>query len=344
MGNTGPATLLRHYGLDPSRHTVEAHGSGLINSTWIVRDSEVIPRYILQRLNTRVFRVPEDVEHNLSVLGAHLAATRADFLLPLPLQTLAGEGMAVDETGCYRLIPYVTDSVVHTVCTEPSQAFEAALQFGRFTSVFEGMDTSRLRHTIPGFHDLSHRWTQFEDALRDGDASRRTESAGQIDFLQSRRDIVDTYARIRQDPAFRLRVTHHDTKISNVLFDPLGRGLCVIDLDTVMPGHFISDVGDMYRTYLSPVSEEEGDLDLIAVRPGFREAIRDGYLTHMADSLTPVELEHFDYAGEFMIYMQALRFLTDHLSRDVYYGASYEGHNLVRASNQCRLLQRYMEN
>ena len=341
MGNLDG--LLLRYGLDPAYHTVQPHGSGLINRTWVVSDTGGIPRYILQQLNVNVFKRPGDVAHNLDVLGEHLQSKSSDFLLPLPVETIAGEDTAEDGDGCYRLIPFVTDSKVLTVCSSHSQAFEAALQFGRFTAEFEGLDATLLRETIPGFHDLSHRWRQFEDALRNGDASRRAQSAEAIDFLRSRSDIVHTYERIREDPAFRLRVTHHDTKISNVLFDKSGRGLCVIDLDTVMPGRFISDVGDMYRTYLSPVSEEEADLDRIEIRPGFKQAVREGYLTYMSGLLTPVELEHFDYAGEFMIYMQALRFLTDHLNVDVYYGAAYEGHNLVRASNQVRLLQVFME-
>ena len=341
MGNLDG--LLLRYGLDPAHHTVQPHGSGLINRTWVVSDTGCIPRYILQQLNVNVFKRPEDVAHNLEVLGEHLQSKSSDFLLPLPVKTIAGEDTAEDGDGCYRLIPFVPDSSVLTVCSSASQAFEAARQFGRFTAEFEGMDATLLRETIPGFHDLSHRWRQFEDALRNGDASRRAQSAEAIDFLRSRSDIVHTYERIREDPAFRLRVTHHDTKISNVLFDKSGRGLCVIDLDTVMPGRFISDVGDMYRTYLSPVSEEEADLDRIEIRPGFKQAVREGYLTYMSGLLTPVELEHFDYAGEFMIYMQALRFLTDHLNVDVYYGAAYEGHNLVRASNQVRLLQVFME-
>jgi Ser/Thr protein kinase RdoA (MazF antagonist) len=343
MGIPDPATLLLHFGLDPASHSVQPHGSGLINRTWVVTDRAETPRFILQRLNTNVFRRPEDVAHNLDLLKSHLANHPIDYLLPLPISNLQGDATIHDDEGCYRLIPYVPDSLVHTVCSDSSQAYEAALQFGRFTAVFDGMDTSRLRETIPGFHDLSHRWHQFEEALRDGDPSRRRESRDPIDFLQSRRDIVDTYERICADPSFRLRVTHHDTKISNVLFDRSGKGLCVIDLDTVMPGRFISDVGDMYRTYLSPVSEEESDMDRISIRPGFKKAIRDGYLVHMSEHLTSTESEHFEYAGEFMIYMQALRFLTDHLNRDVYYGASYEGHNLVRASNQARLLQAFTE-
>jgi Ser/Thr protein kinase RdoA (MazF antagonist) len=343
MGIPGPDRLLLQYGLDPGMNSVHPHGSGLINRTWVVTDHDETPRFILQRLNTNVFRRPEDVAHNLDVLKSHLANHPIDYLLPLPIAKLQGDATIHDDEGCYRLIPYVPDSLVHTVCSDSAQAYEAALQFGRFTAVFDGMDTSRLRETIPGFHDLSHRWRQFEEALEHGDPARRKESSDAIDFLKSRRDIVETYERIREDPSFRLRVTHHDTKISNVLFDRNGKGLCVIDLDTVMPGRFISDVGDMYRTYLSPVSEEEPDMDRISIRLGFKKAIRDGYLVHMAAHLTAAELEHFEYAGEFMIYMQALRFLTDHLNRDVYYGASYEGQNLVRASNQVRLLQVFME-
>ena len=341
MGDVDPIRLLPLYGLDPASHSVRTHGSGLINRTWVVSDVSDKPLFILQRLNTNVFKRPEDVAHNMAVLGDYLAGASSDFLLPLPIETLAGDRTVVDRSGCFRLIPFVDGSTVYTVCSDASQAFEAALQFGRFTSEFEGLDTSMLRETIPGFHDLSHRWMQFEDALLNGDASRRRQSDEAIDFLSSRRDIVQTYERIREAPSFRLRVTHHDTKISNVLFDGNGRGLCVIDLDTVMPGRFISDVGDMFRTYLSPASEEESDFDRVFVRPGFKEAIRKGYLTHMVGLLTTEELEHFDYAGEFMIYMQALRFLTDHLNRDVYYGASYEGHNLVRARNQIRLLEAF---
>ncbi|HYK56947.1 MAG TPA: aminoglycoside phosphotransferase family protein, partial [Flavisolibacter sp.] len=128
-------------------------------------------------------------------------------------------------------------------------------------------------------------------------------------------------------------------KISNVLFDSEGKGICVIDLDTVMPGYFISDVGDMMRTYLSPVSEEETDFSKIIIREEFYKAIVQGYYSEMKEELTETEKQYFFYAGKFMIYMQALRFLTDHINDDVYYGAKYEGHNFARAHNQVILLQ-----
>ena len=127
------------------------------------------------------------------------------------------------------------------------------------------------------------------------------------------------------------------------MFDEEDNGLCVIDLDTVMPGYFISDLGDMMRTYLSPVSEEEKDLDKIEVRTEFFKAIIKGYLSEMSDELSELEKSSIIYAGKFMIYMQALRFLTDYLNNDIYYGSRYPDHNLVRAMNQAKLLEKYLE-
>jgi Ser/Thr protein kinase RdoA (MazF antagonist) len=146
-----------------------------------------------------------------------------------------------------------------------------------------------------------------------------------------------------QRSGFLQRVTHHDTKISNVLFDKEQRGICVIDLDTLMPGYFISDVGDMMRTYLSVAGEEEKDFSLISVREDYFLAIVDGYSSEMRNDLTEEERKWFVFAGKFMIYMQAIRFLADHLNDDIYYGAKYEGHNFIRANNQLCLLDRLEE-
>jgi Ser/Thr protein kinase RdoA (MazF antagonist) len=160
-----------------------------------------------------------------------------------------------------------------------------------------------------------------------------------VDFIFDHKNIVEEFEEIRNNKGFKLRVTHHDTKISNVLFDKNDNCICVIDLDTVMPGYFISDVGDMMRTYLSPAGEEEKDLSKIQARREFYDAIVNGYNSEMADKLTETEKQYFLYAGKFMIFMQAIRFLTDHLNNDIYYGAKYEGQNFVRANNQAKLLQ-----
>ena len=172
-----------------------------------------------------------------------------------------------------------------TVALRPQQAYEAARQFGKFTAMLTGVRTDMLRYTIPGFHDLNWRWQQFQDALSTGNKERMAVAVTEIDFLKSRYDIVEQYNAIKKDPEFKVRVTHHDTKISNVLLDDTEKGICVIDLDTVMPGYFISDLGDMFRTYLSPANEEEKDLSKIEVRKDFYDAIVKGYLSFMEPEL-----------------------------------------------------------
>jgi Ser/Thr protein kinase RdoA (MazF antagonist) len=185
------------------------------------------------------------------------------------------------------------------------------------------------------------RYQQFLRAIETGNRERVNASEKLIGQLIGYSGLVSRFEQIRQNPDFRLRVIHHDTKISNVLFDNNGKGLCVIDLDTVMSGYFISDLGDMFRTYLCPVSEEEKEEGRIEVRENFFRAILDGYLSEMQSILSQAEREHLFYAGQFMIYMQAIRFLTDHLMGDTYYGAAYPGHNYYRARNQYSLLHRY---
>ncbi|HEU4902162.1 MAG TPA: phosphotransferase, partial [Flavisolibacter sp.] len=206
-----------------------------------------------------------------------------------------------------------------------------------------GVNVAKLKITIPSFHDLSLRYQQFLVALENGNKKRRDETKEEAEALLAHKELVVQFEAIKADPAFKLRVTHHDTKISNVLFDEHDKGLCVIDLDTVMPGYFISDVGDMMRTYLSPVSEEEKDISKIVVREEFYKAVVEGYYAEMKDELSDQEKQSFLFAGKFMIYMQALRFFTDYLNDDVYYGAVYEGQNLVRAQNQLALLQQLVQ-
>jgi Ser/Thr protein kinase RdoA (MazF antagonist) len=334
--------ILAHYGLNPENYTIQPFGSGLINHTWKINTPEGQPCYILQKINTAVFKHPEHIAFNIDILWRYLQQHYPDYLFAGALPTTTGNYLYVDENKqYYRLFPFIAQShsvdLVHT----PEQAFEAARQFARFTHLLSGFDCSLLKITIPQFHDLSLRYQQFTGALAKGNPRRMQEAKDLISYLQQQQNLVQIYEGIKNDPGFRLRVIHHDTKISNVLFDDHQKGLCVIDLDTVMPGYFISDVGDMMRTYLSPANEEEKHVEKIIVRDDFFTAIARGYIGEWQHELTPTEKQHFIYAGQFMIYMQALRFLTDHLNDDVYYGARYEGHNFVRARNQAVLLQQY---
>jgi Ser/Thr protein kinase RdoA (MazF antagonist) len=333
--------ILEAYGLPEDQCSIRPFGTGLINHTWKI--SHGADSYILQRINDSVFHQPSLIADNMESLAAYLQTHHPEYLFVKPLNTVDGRTLVHFPEGYFRLAPFIPGSHTIDVVSAADQAYQAARQFGKFTRLLAGFPTGRLHLTLPDFHNLTLRYKQFEDAFQHGNPSRIDASRDQIDTLRAFRGIVHTFEDIRHHSGFRLRVTHHDTKISNVLFDNAGHGLCVIDLDTVMPGYFISDLGDMMRTYLSPVSEEEKDMHRIIIRDDYFSAIVRGYLSEMKDELSTAEMDHIVYAGKFMIYMQALRFLTDHLNDDRYYGAKYEGHNLCRAVNQLTLLQRLTE-
>jgi Ser/Thr protein kinase RdoA (MazF antagonist) len=333
--------ILFQFGLGDENFQVLPFGSGLINTTWKIADTQGNSAYILQKINQQIFKQPGDIAFNIRLIDNYLKNHFPDYLFVSPIVTVEGEEFEKNADNYYRIFPFITDSHTIDVVEKPQQAYEAAKQFGRFTKLLSRFDASKLKITLPDFHNLTLRYQQFESALEKGNPERIAQAADLIAAIKQNRKIVDEFEICKEK--FTVRVTHHDTKISNVLLDEKGRGLCVIDLDTVMPGYFISDVGDMMRTYLCPVSEEEKDFSKIIIRKEFYDAIVDGYLSEMEVELTDIEKQYFHYAGEFMIYMQAIRFLTDHLNDDSYYGAKYEGHNFVRARNQIILLQRLQE-
>ncbi|HVZ24893.1 MAG TPA: aminoglycoside phosphotransferase family protein [Sediminibacterium sp.] len=338
-----PKEVLSAYGIDDRQASIQPVGQGLINHTWLVNIAD--RAWVLQEINHQVFTDPGAIDRNIAAIAHYLRKQAPGYFLPAPLPAKNGQTMvsvASPENGnrYYRILPFVEGSHTITTVTKPEQAFAAAAAFGGFTKLLSGYPAESLEITLPDFHNLLLRYEQFQAACKTGNPERYREALRWIDFLSGQTDLVEEYKEIVQHPDFHIRVTHHDTKISNVLFDAADEVLCVIDLDTVMPGYFISDVGDMMRTYLPTVSEEEKDLSRIQVRESVYEAIVHGYAKSMGEELTAAEKEHFFFAGTSMIYMQAIRFLTDYLAGDVYYGQQYEGQNLVRASNQCVLLQR----
>jgi Ser/Thr protein kinase RdoA (MazF antagonist) len=332
--NMVPITILQQYALEAAQ--LSPLGTGLINATWLV----TMPhgqRFVLQRINTHIFRQPQDIDYNLQLLGRYFREQHPSYCFTQPIASVTGETMVQADGDCYRLFAFIDGSHTVDVVQTAAQAYEAARQFGQFTYLLKDFDANKLKITLPDFHNLPLRYNQFQTALQTATPQRLQAATTAIGQAQQYSGISYQYQQLL--PQLKTRVTHHDTKISNVLFDAYDKGLCVIDLDTVMPGYFLSDVGDMLRTYLCPVSEEEADFDKVVVRPAFYQAIVQGYGDAMGDALNQVEQQHFLFAGKMMTYMQSLRFVTDYLNNDTYYGARYEGHNLIRAGNQLALLQ-----
>jgi Ser/Thr protein kinase RdoA (MazF antagonist) len=334
--------ILNAFEISTQVSTIKAFGNGLINHTWHV--SNVDGNYILQKINHSIFKQPEDIADNINSIANYFSTHHPKYHFVNPIKTTDNKGMiCVEEQGYFRMFPFVENSHTIDVVSTTQQAFEAAKQFGCFTNLSSGFEVDKLKTTLPDFHNLNLRYKQFEEVLVTGNFTRIEKSLNAIEYLNSEKEIVTTYNNICTNKQFKKRVTHHDTKISNVLLDNEDKGICVIDLDTIMPGYFISDVGDMMRTYLSPVSEEEKKFKKIEIREDYFKAIAEGYLGEMKNELSKEEINHFVYAGKFMIYMQALRFLTDYLNDDIYYGSKYEEHNFVRANNQITLLKKYIE-
>lgn len=335
--------ILREFGLNGPELEIVPFGSGLINHTWKINHSTG-NAYILQRINHNVFKVPDDIAHNVRVIGAYLAKVHPDYFFVRNIFTNNGQDIHfVEGEGYFRLVPFVKQSHTVDVVQTPGQAYEAAKQFGKFTHLLNDFPVSELRVTIPDFHNLTLRYYQFLDSLKNGNPERIEEAKQEVKWLEDQQYIVQKFEDMKTNPDFKLRVTHHDTKISNVLFDDNDKGICVIDLDTVMPGYFTSDVGDMMRTCLPPVSEEEKDFSKIEIRDDYYKAIVQGYLTGMEGDLSIAESKSFFDGGCYLIYMQALRFLADYINNDVYYGSKYPGHNFVRAKNQIVLLKKLLE-
>ncbi len=258
--------LLPLYGIDESDYSVMPFGNGLINHTWKIISGG--KEFLLQKINQQVFKRPEDIMDNCSQLSDYFKTNYPDYLFVAPLVNFKHQNYVLDEEdNYYRLFPFIKNSYSCDSVTTPAQAYEAARQFGRFTNLLSRFDISKLHITLPDFHNLSLRHHQFKSAVQAGNKQRVAESADCIDFLAEQGGIAETYEKIKKNSSLKLRVVHHDAKINNVLFHTgSGSALCVIDLDTVMPGYYISDVGDMLRTYLSPVSEEDSDFNKIRIR------------------------------------------------------------------------------
>ena len=296
--------------------------------------------FILQRVNRNIFTKPERIAKNLKLAADYLSRNHPDYLFLKSIKTQSGREMAIDDEGFpWRLFPFIENSYTMDNVESPAQAYSAAQEFARLTYHLNGVDVSEFQPTLERFHDLSWRYEQFENALTNSSTERKEKAKHCIEQAARFGFLVDEYVTLINTGDLVPRVMHNDTKINNILFDQTtGKAICVIDLDTLMPGYFIYDIGDMIRTFVSPVSEEEKDITRITVRKEILESLTSGYLSVMNPVLSEKEKTLIPFAGMMMTYIMGLRMLTDFLEGDVYYQTSYAGQNLVRATNQLHLL------
>ncbi len=339
-----PEQIWSLYNLNPADFRVQCAASGHINHTLLLLGKEQQETsFVLQRINQKVFKRPEIISKNVRLAQEFLHKHHPEYLFIAPLFNGDGDNLSLIAGEYWRLSPFVPKAKAFDVLTKPEQAYEAAKQFGQLSRLLKDLDSRLLEPSIPGFHDLDLRKKQFDQALEQTSPTLQTTASGAITMALEFEVILKEFHAVKA--ALPLRIMHHDTKISNVLLDEQNfKGVCVIDLDTLMPGLFISDLGDMLRTYLCAVDENEADLNKINIREDFFKATIGGYLSEMAAVLTDQEKQLLLFSGKYIIYMQALRFLADFLQGSTYYPILYPNQNLDRALNQFQLLKLLFQN
>jgi Ser/Thr protein kinase RdoA (MazF antagonist) len=319
--------------------------SGLINQSFKITSKTTGGSFLLQKINQHVFPEPEMVQHNYELLWKYLQSEKPGFFIPEPKYFLDDVLFFCDSKNNYwRVFEYIEGTVTLLVAEKPSEAKSVAGIFGSFTACLSGFDFEQLYIVIPGFHNLSLRFKQFSDSLHTNSYERLQKAVPQIRELKARERYANFFDVMTESAEFPERIMHHDAKISNILFDEdSGKVVCPVDFDTVMPGYFFSDLGDMIRTMICTGDENSTSFNEINVRKDYYEAIINGYLESMNKLLTDAEKKYIHCSGPMIIYMQALRFMADYLNGDTYYRIAYPEQNFDRANNQLTLLQKLEE-
>lgn len=328
----------------------EELASGHINDTYLIKTKKK-PFFVLQRINHGVFKdVPGLIENKVAV-SRHIQEKLKDLskkkrkrrVLAFS-KTNTGASYYKDEEGNYwNLMYFIDDSLTFETVNNEEIAYEGGRLMGQFLTLTSDFDVSKLIEVIPRFHDMSFRYMQFEEALKVASEERLNKAKEQIQLVEDYKEEMHIIQGLKESGAIRTRVTHNDTKISNILFSTKNKGLCVIDTDTVMPGIIHYDFGDAIRTICNTAAEDETNLDLVEFNVNYYKAYTEGFLKKMGPFLSPLELKYLPLGAKTMIFIMALRFLTDYLNGDVYYKTKYPEHNFDRAKNQFKLIKSFSE-
>ena len=342
MSNRHLYDIAENFAFDASATDIKPLGEGFINDTYIVTTAK--SRYILQRKNHIVFPDVEAMMDNIWRVTTHLKAKveasggdpRREVLTVIP--TTDGKLFYRDNENFWAASLFIEGSVTHDVADTPRLAYMGGRGIGRFQAMLADFDEP-LAEVIKGFHNIRWRFEQWDRALAEDKAGRKAELTEEIGWIESRRAKMLAFWELVEQGILPKRVTHNDTKLSNILFDQNDEVLCVIDLDTVMSSTSLNDFGDAIRSYTNTGAEDDSDLSRVAMNIETFRHYAEGYLSERGETMTASEKEWLAFSALYITFEQALRFLMDYIDGDTYYKTAYPTHNLVRTRAQYRLLQ-----
>jgi Ser/Thr protein kinase RdoA (MazF antagonist) len=325
----------------------EPYGSGHIHDTFRIETAEnEKDDYILQRLNNRIFKNIPELQHNIERVTVHLrnrlreipgSDIKRECLSLIP--SLDGKTWIVDNDGNYwRMYIFISRHHSYNIVDNPDKAFEGGKAIGRFQAMLSDMPGEPLFETIPWFHNIERRLQSFNIKIRENPVGRVETVADEIDHVLKRAEEMKIILRLGNEGKIPIRITHNDTKFNNILLDENDKALCVIDLDTVMPGYVHYDFGDAIRTVANKAAEDEDDLSKINMDISLFKAYSEGYLSETVETLNDTEKQYLAFAPRLITYTIALRFLTDFIDGDNYFKIHHKFHNLQRARAQLKLV------
>ncbi len=334
-------SIAERFDLEGTIASIKPLGEGFINDTFVIRTEGDAPDYILQRKNHAVFPDVPGMMENILAVTEHIKAKVADPLRETLTVIRARDGKLYveDEGNFWAVCLFIADTSSFDRADSPELAYQGGVGIGRFQALLADFDKP-LNETIKGFHNIRHRFAQWDAAVAADAAGRVASLAEEIGWVESRRREMLDFWSLVEDGTIPTHVTHNDTKISNILFDkPTGKVLCAIDLDTVMSSTSLNDFGDAIRSYANTGAEDDRDLDNVELSIEMFRAYADGYLSQQRATMTRSELDWLAFSARYITFEQVLRFLMDYIDGDKYYKTAYPEHNLVRTRAQYKLLQ-----
>ncbi|MBK5195512.1 MAG: aminoglycoside phosphotransferase family protein [Proteiniphilum sp.] len=324
-------------------------GKGHINDSYKVVSNG--NEYVLQRINHHIFQNVPELQNNIFRVTSHIrekleekGVAEIDSRVLSLVPTLDGALYYKESSGDYwRLMDYIKESKSYDEIN-PQLAYRAGMAFGEFQKMLADLPGDPLFETIPNFHNIEVRLETFRQSVKADKAGRLNDVAELVKEIEERAGEMCKPERMHREGMLPKRTNHCDTKVNNILFDNNDQVLCVVDLDTVMPGYVLSDFGDFIRTGANTGAEDDKNLDNISVDLAIFEGYAKGYLENAASFLTDIEIEHLAFGAKLLTYMQMVRFFTDYIDGDTYYKIAYPDHNLVRTKAQFKLLKSLEEN